>query len=156
KIRQIDHPWLRAATIETVFDQPQGKSIEEAERALRRGLDRIRDQAAAAVRAGASILVLSDRSAGRARAAVPSLLATSAVHHPLCREGLRMRCGLVVETGEAREVAHFALLIGFGAAAIYPYLAFESVAQLVQDRTWVPAELTAEKAQYNYVKAIGK
>ena len=156
KIRQVEHPWLRAATIETVFEPPQGPSLEEAERALRRALDRIRDEAAAAVRGGASILVLSDRSAGRSRAAVPSLLATSAVHHHLCREGLRMRCGLVVETGEAREVAHFALLIGYGAAAVYPYLAFESVAQLVQDKTWVPAELTAEKAQYNYVKAIGK
>ena len=116
----------------------------------------IRAEAAAAVRGGASILVLSDRAAGRARAAVPSLLATSAVHHHLCREGLRMRCGLVVETGDAREVAHFALLIGFGAAAVHPYLAFESVRQLVAEQTWVPAELTAEKAEYNYVKAVGK
>ncbi|MFI5317465.1 MAG: glutamate synthase large subunit [Myxococcota bacterium] len=156
KIRQIDHPWLRAATIDCVFDPTGAATHAAAEAALRAGLDRIRRAAADAVRGGASILVLSDRAAGRARAAVPSLLATAAVHHHLCREGLRMRCGLVVETGEAREVAHFAQLIGFGAAAIHPYLAFQTVTQIVGDGTWVPAELTVEKAQYNYVKAIGK
>ncbi|HKC50964.1 MAG TPA: glutamate synthase-related protein, partial [Myxococcota bacterium] len=156
KIRQIDHPWLRAATIDCVFDPAGAGSLEQAEASLRVALDRIRAEAAAAVRAGRSILVLSDRAAGRTRAAVPSLLATAAVHHHLCREGLRMRCGLIVETGEAREVAHFALLIGFGAAAIHPYLAFETVRELVDEHTWVPAELTSAKAQYNYVKAVGK
>jgi glutamate synthase (NADPH/NADH) large chain len=156
KIRQIDHPWLRAATIDCVFDPAGAATLEQAEASLRKALDRIRAEAADAVRGGASILVLSDRGAGRARAAVPSLLATAAVHHHLSREGLRMRCGIVVETGEAREVAHFALLIGFGAAAIHPYLAFETVRQLVSEHTWVPAELTPEKAQYNYVKAVGK
>jgi len=156
KIRQIDHPWLRAETIDCVFDPAGASTFEDADAALRRGLDRIRSAAAQAVRAGASILVLSDRAAGRARAAVPSLLATAAVHHHLCREGLRMRCGIVVETGEAREVAHFALLIGFGAAAVHPYLAFETVRQLVAEGTWVPSDLTPEKAQYNYVKAVGK
>ncbi|HTO52127.1 MAG TPA: glutamate synthase large subunit [Myxococcota bacterium] len=156
KIRQIDHPWLRATTIDCTFEPNGAKSLAESELALRQALDRIRDEAAAAVRGGASILVLSDRAAGRTRAAVPSVLATSAVHHFLCREGLRMRCGLVVETGEAREVAHFALLIGFGAAAIHPYLAFETVTQLVREQTWVPSTLTPEKAQYNYVKAVGK
>ena len=100
--------------------------------------------------------MLSDRAAGREHAAIPSLLATGAVHHHLIREGLRMRCGLVVETGEAREVAHFALLIGYGAGAINPYLAFESIRQLVDEGTFVPADLTHEKAQYNYVKAVSK
>jgi len=156
KIRRIDHPWLRAATIDCVFDPAGVTDLGQGEASLRKALDRIRREAADSVRGGASIVVLSDRAAGRARAAVPSLLAIAAVHHHLCREGLRMRCGLVVETGEAREVAHFALLIGFGAAAIHPYLAFETVRQLVAEHTWVPAELTAEKAQYNYVKAVGK
>ncbi len=158
KIRQIDHPWLRAATLDCTFEPPaaNGEELAAADAALRGALDRLRAEAAAAVRGGASILVLSDRAAGRARAAVPSLLATSAVHHHLSREGLRMRCGIVVETGDAREVAHFALLIGFGAAAVHPYLAFESIRQLVADSTWVPAELTPDKAEYNYVKAIGK
>jgi glutamate synthase domain-containing protein 2/glutamate synthase domain-containing protein 1/glutamate synthase domain-containing protein 3 len=159
KIRQIRHPWLRSATIDCTFEPPTAgteESLDFAGAALRDALDRIRREAVTAVRGGAAILVLSDRAAGPARAAVPSLLATAAVHHHLCREGLRMRCGLVVETGEAREVAHFALLIGFGAAAVHPYLAFESVRQIVADATWTPAELTAEKAQYNYVKAVGK
>jgi len=156
KIRQIEHPWLRAVTIDCVFDPGGAQTLDESDTALRGALDRIRREAADAVRGGASLLVLSDRAAGRTRAAIPSLLATAAVHHHLCREGLRMRCGLVVETGEAREVAHFALLIGYGAAAIHPYLAFETVRQLVSDHTWVPTELTPDKAQYNYVKAVGK
>jgi hypothetical protein len=104
RIRQIEHPWLRSVTISCVFD-PNG----DPEQSLRRGLDRIRAEASAAVRDGASILVLSDRAAGREQAAIPSLLATGAVHHHLIREGLRMRCGLVIETGDAREVA---LLVG--------------------------------------------
>jgi glutamate synthase domain-containing protein 2/glutamate synthase domain-containing protein 1/glutamate synthase domain-containing protein 3 len=151
RIRQIEHPWLRSATISCVFD-PDG----DPEQSLRRGLDRIRAEASAAVRDGASILVLSDRAAGRAQAAIPSLLATGAVHHHLIREGLRMRCGLVVETGDAREVAHFALLVGYGAGAINPYLAFQTMKQLVDEGTYLPADLTAEKAQYNYVKAVSK
>jgi len=155
KIRQVEHPWLRAATIECVFDA-EGETLDAAGASLRRGLDRIRREAADAVRGGASVLVLSDRAAGRSQAAVPSVLATAAVHHHLSREGLRMRCGLVVETGEAREVAHYALLIGFGAAAVHPYLAFETIRQLVREASWVPAELTPEKAAYNYVKAVGK
>jgi len=151
RIRQIEHPWLRSTTISCVFD-----ASGDPQDSLRSGLDRIRAEASAAVRAGASILVLSDRAAGRKHAAIPSLLATGAVHHHLIREGLRMRCGLVVETGEAREVAHFALLTGYGAGAINPYLAFESIRQLVLEGTFVPADLTPEKAQYSYVKAVGK
>jgi len=151
RIRQIEHPWLRSVTIACVFD-----ASGEPDSSLRRGLDRIRAEASAAVRNGASILVLSDRAAGREQAAIPSLLATSAVHHHLIREGLRMRCGLVVETGDAREVAHYALLVGYGAGAINPYLAFETIAQLVDEGAYVPADLTREKAQYNYVKAVGK
>src|SRR5262249_20098216 len=105
KIRQIEHPWLRAATIDCTFARPEagGDDLAAADRAMRSALDRIRGEAASAVRGGASILILSDRAAGSARAAVPSLLFTSAVHHQLCREGLRMRTGLVVETGDARE-----------------------------------------------------
>jgi glutamate synthase (NADPH/NADH) large chain len=151
RIRQIEHPWLRSATISCVFD-----ASGDPEQSLRRGLDRIRAEAVAAVEAGASILVLSDRAAGRTHAAIPSLLATGAVHHHLIRDGLRMRCGIVVETGEAREVAHFALLIGYGASAINPYLAFESIRQLVDEGTFVPAELTQEKAKYSYIKSVSK
>jgi glutamate synthase (NADPH/NADH) large chain len=151
RIRQVQHPWLSSATIACVFD-----AEGDPEQSLRAALDRVRAEAADAVRGGASILILSDRAAGRAKAAIPSLLATGAVHHHLIREGLRMRCGLVVESGEPREVAHFALLVGFGAGAINPYLAFETVAQLVDEHAYVPAELKVEKAQANYVKSIGK
>src|SRR5690606_34820128 len=101
-------------------------------------------EAAAAVREGVNILILSDRGVDPDLAPIPMLLATGAVHHHLVREGLRTQCGLVCETGEARDVAHFALLIGYGAGAINPYLAFETIAELVEDGTWV-ANVDVEK-----------
>jgi glutamate synthase domain-containing protein 2/glutamate synthase domain-containing protein 3 len=85
---------------------------------------------------------------------MPALLATGAVHHHLIRENSRTRCGIVVETGEAREVAHFALLVGYGAGAINPYLAFETVQEILDEGTFVPAELDFDSAQENYLKAI--
>jgi glutamate synthase (NADPH/NADH) large chain len=84
------------------------------------------------------------------------LLATGAVHHHLIRETLRTRCGIVCETGEAREVAHMALLIGYGAAAINPYLALETVKELARDGTHVPEELDPQEAVHNYIKANDK
>ncbi|CAI8019021.1 Ferredoxin-dependent glutamate synthase 1 [Geodia barretti] len=90
-------------------------------------MDELRQRASQAIDEGHSIIVLSDRNVGLGRAPIPSLLATGAVHHHLSREGTRTRVGLVVETGEAREVHHFALLIGYGAGAINPYLALETV-----------------------------
>ena len=81
-----------------------------------------------AVKAGNTILILSDRGVSRGLAPIPSLLATAGVHHHLVREGARTRCALVVETGDAREVHHVALLIGYGAGAVNPYLAFEASA----------------------------
>ena len=107
--------------------------------------------------AGANLLVLSDRDVStRICAPIPALLATGAVHHHLIREDTRTRCGIVVETGEAREVAHFALLIGYGAGAINPYLAFETIAQLVEEGTFVPEDLGFDKAVKNYLKATDK
>ena len=94
--------------------------------------------------AGVNILILSDRGVSPELAPIPMLLATGAVHHHLIREGSRTRCGIVCETGEAREVAHFALLIGYGAGAINPYLAFETIDELVEDGSFVPEELDAE------------
>src|SRR5208282_2399907 len=89
---------------------------------------------------GATALVLSDRDVGPARAPIPMLLATSAVHHALARSGRRMRAGLVVETGEAREVADVALLIGYGAGAVCPYLALELVRELAAGSDGIAAE----------------
>ena len=99
-------------------------------------------------------LILSDRDSNRDSAPIPSLLLTSAVHHHLIRTGNRTRVGLVVEAGDVREVHHVALLIGYGAAAINPYLAMESCEQMVRNGTL--AGLTVEKAQKNLIKALGK
>jgi glutamate synthase domain-containing protein 2/glutamate synthase domain-containing protein 1/glutamate synthase domain-containing protein 3 len=151
RIRQIDRPHFSSATLDICFD-----ARLPVETGFRRALDELRNRAVRAVEGGANILILSDRAAGPDRIPMPSLLATAGVHHHLIRKGLRMRCGIVVETGEAREVAHFALLIGYGAAAVNPYLAFETIEQLVAEGTFVPSDLTVEKAFYNYIKAAGK
>jgi glutamate synthase domain-containing protein 2/glutamate synthase domain-containing protein 1/glutamate synthase domain-containing protein 3 len=151
RIRQIEHPYLRAATLPITFG-----TEGDPEANLRAALDRLRCDAEKAVREGTNILILSDRDAGPERIPIPSLLATSGVHHHLIRAGLRTLCGLVVETGEAREVAHFAFLIGFGACAINPYVAFDTVAKLVEDGAFIPGDLTLENAVKNYIQAVGK
>ena len=106
-----------------------------------------------AIRGGHNILIVTDRRADRERLAVPALLALSAIHHHLVREGLRTAAGLVVETASAREVHHFAVLAGYGAEAVHPYLALETLAALHAE---LPGELSADKAIYNYIKAVGK
>lgn len=106
-----------------------------------------------AIKSGHNILIITDRHVSAERVAIPALLALSAVHHHLVREGLRTTAGLVVETGSAREVHHFAVLAGYGAEAIHPYLALETL-EAMQDE--LPATLTAEQARYNYIKAVGK
>jgi glutamate synthase (NADPH) large chain len=106
-----------------------------------------------AIKSGHNILIVTDRRMSRTQIAIPALLALSAVHHHLVREGLRTTAGLVVETGSAREVHHFAVLAGYGAEAVHPYLAMETLVAIHQD---LPGQLSAEKAIYNYVKAIGK
>ncbi|MGD0634794.1 MAG: glutamate synthase large subunit [Beijerinckiaceae bacterium] len=106
-----------------------------------------------AVQGGYNIIVLSDRLVGADRIPIPALLATAAVHHHLIRTGLRTSVGLVVETGEAREVHHFALLAGYGAEAINPYLAFETLAHMAET---FPDEVDAYEAVKRYIKSIGK
>ncbi len=106
-----------------------------------------------AIKTGHNILIISDRRMDRDNVAIPALLALSAIHQHLVREGLRTTAGLVVETGSAREVHHFAVLAGYGAEAVHPYLAMETLAAMHQE---LPGDLSAEKAIYNYVKAIGK
>jgi glutamate synthase (NADPH/NADH) large chain len=106
-----------------------------------------------AVRSGFNILVVSDRRVDRDHVAIPALLATSAIHQHLIDKGLRTSTGLVVETGSSREIHHFALLAGYGAEAIHPYLAMETIAQI---HAGLGADLSADKAIRNYVKAIGK
>jgi len=110
-------------------------------------------EAVDAIRSGHNILIITDRLADRAHVAIPALLALSAVHQHLVREGLRTTAGLVVETGSAREVHHFATLAGYGAEAVHPYLAMQTLASMHAD---LPGDLSADKAISNYVKAIGK
>ena len=106
-----------------------------------------------AIKGGHNILIITDRRLGSEQIAIPALLALSAVHHHLVREGLRTTAGLVVETGSAREVHHFAVLAGYGAEAVHPYLALESLLALHRD---LPGDLSADKAIHNYIKAVGK
>jgi len=110
-------------------------------------------EAVDAIRGGKNILIISDRGISPTQVAIPALLALSAVHQHLVRVGLRTTTGLVVETGTAREVHHFGVLAGYGAEAVHPYLAMETLASLHKD---LPGDLSVDKAIYNYVKAVGK
>ncbi|WP_119156802.1 glutamate synthase-related protein [Caldimonas tepidiphila] len=110
-------------------------------------------EAVDAIKGGNNILIITDRRMDRGHVAIPALLALSAIHQHLVREGLRTTAGLVVETGSAREVHHFAVLAGYGAEAVHPYLALETLVATHKD---LPGNLSAEKAVYNYIKAIGK
>ena len=121
---------------------------------LAAGLEALCRQAADAVRAGAAVLILTDRPVDREYAPIPALLATAAVHHHLIREELRTRCGLVVDTGEAREVHHFCCLLGYGAGAVHPYLAYASLADAVAEGRIT--EHTTAEAIANYRQAAAK
>jgi glutamate synthase (NADPH/NADH) large chain len=121
---------------------------------LRAALDEIRERASMEIAAGAQILILSDRGSNRDLAPIPSLLSTSAVHHHLIREKSRTRVGLVVEAGDARECHHMCLLIGFGAAAINPYLAFETLEDIIAQHLTDMDD--SVKARKNYIKACDK
>ncbi len=121
--------------------------VAEGAAGMEPALDRLWDEATAAVKAGHNILILSDRAVSPDRVPIPALLATSAVHHHLIRQGLRTKTGIVVETGEAREVHHFCVLAGYGAEAINPYLAFATIEQI---RTENGLPLSAEEVQKNY------
>ncbi|HET8990378.1 MAG TPA: glutamate synthase large subunit [Acidimicrobiales bacterium] len=155
KIRYIErHPRardMRTAPLDGLF--PARGAASAAER-LARALERVCDEAVAQVRAGATVLLLSDRGTNVDQAAIPSLLLASAVHHRLVDERLRTRAALVLEAGDVREVHHVALLLGFGASAVCPYLAYESIDALVAAGDLdVPG---AREARYRYAKALTK
>jgi glutamate synthase (NADPH/NADH) large chain len=151
RLESVRRDDFRVAAIPMLFDAAGAEPGE----ALRRGLAELVDAAEAAIRDGASLLILSDRGVSPARAAIPALLATSAVHHGLLERRLRAEAGLVVESGEPREVMHFCLLCGYGANAINPYLAFECLDDL-RRRGELPAELAAEELADNYIAAVKK
>ncbi|WP_198679161.1 glutamate synthase large subunit [Thermomonospora amylolytica] len=141
-------PHLQAHVVHGLYE------VDGGGEALQRRLEEICAEVSAAIEDGARIIVLSDRGADRTRAAIPSLLLTGAVHHHLIRQKARTRVGLVVETGEARECHHMALLIGYGASAVNPYLAIETVEDLIA--TGALPGLDPAKAARNMVKAYGK
>ena len=143
-----DLPGFSAVTVQGLYPVNGGGE------ALRDALDRVRRETSTAIAAGARIIVLSDRDSTAHMAPIPSLLLTSAVHHHLIREKTRTRVGLVVEAGDAREVHHIALLVGFGAAAVNPYLGFETIEDLIASGMLPGVEVKA--ALKNYIKALGK
>ncbi len=133
-----------------------GFAVAEGAAGLERALEGLCRQAEEAARAGYSVLILSDRGViDEQTAPIPSLLALGAIHHHLIRTETRGKVGLIVESGEPREVMHFCLLIGYGASAINPFLAFETIDQM-HDEGLLPEDLTAAQAQKNYISAIKK
>jgi len=148
-LRQVDRGVFTSQTIDITWpvqDGPDGMTSR---------LATVCDEAYAAVAGGASVLILSDRALGPGRAPIPSLLAVAAVHQHLVRAGNRLQTGLVLESGEPREVHHMATLIGYGASAINPYVMLETVDALLADDRLQKAT-TSDEAQKNVVKAIGK
>jgi glutamate synthase (NADPH/NADH) large chain len=139
---------MRAAVISCLYPVAKGGA------GLRRALDDIRAEASAAIAGGARVLILSDRESSMTMAPIPSLLSVSAVHHHLVRERTRSKTSLIVESGDAREVHHMAMLIGFGAGAVNPYMAFESISDMI-DRGVITG-IDRDKALNNYIKAAGK
>jgi glutamate synthase domain-containing protein 2/glutamate synthase domain-containing protein 1/glutamate synthase domain-containing protein 3 len=150
RLRRIDLAGFRSRTLPCLF------KVSEDGEGLRGAIDALCAEAEAAVRAGVSILILSDRGVSPDLAPIPMLLATGAVHHYLVRKALRTRCGIVCETGEAREVAHLALLIGYGAAAVNPYLALQTIDELIEEGTYVSSGLDEASARKNFIKACDK
>jgi glutamate synthase (NADPH) large chain len=150
KLRDIEshtHGKFRTYTLDITYPLAWGHEGVEAK------LASLNAEAVDAIKSGKNILIISDRAIGPTQIAIPALLALSSIHQHLVREGLRTTSGLVVETGTAREVHHFGVLAGYGAEAVHPYLAMETLVSIHQD---LPGDLSPDKAIYNYVKAVGK
>ncbi len=146
-VSELSENYFRARTLDITFaNDPSGVDLEDV-------LLKLCEKAEAKVKDGNNIIILSDRYTSDNRVPIPSLLATSAVHHYLIKKGLRTSVGIVVETGEAREVHHFCTLAGYGAEAINPYLAFETIEQI---RTSLDENISKEESQKRFIKAIDK
>ncbi len=149
KIKELHKKDFKSSTLNILFEPATG--VEGFIRSLQKICQTAEDK----VNTGSVLIVLSDRGAGRTKVPIPALLAVAAVHHHLIRKRIRYKTGLVVETGEAREIAHFCLLVGYGAGAINPYLVFETFENIIVQKSFTK-DLTIEKAVRNYLKAIRK
>ena len=149
RIRESDSKYIQSAEIDILF------SVHGGGKALSAALENIFQQARRAIADGATMLILSDKNMTSDRAAIPILLAASGLHHFLIKEGLRNMAGIVLETGEAREVMHFSMLLAYGADAICPYLAFATIRNLSEENL-LDEERTAEEAMDNYITAVKK
>ncbi len=156
KLRTLDRPGLKAVTIPILFALADGGT------GLEKAIDQLCQQADRAVAEGASILILSDRGIDKEQAPIPALLAVSGLHHHLIRQGTRTRVGLVLESGEPREEHHYSVLIGYGAGAINPYLAYETLDEMIKEGFLTGIDYDQAVANYNkaavkgVVKAMSK
>ncbi len=148
KLRQVDLPGLKPVTLPILFDPDEGKL------GLERALEELFRAADQAIAVGATILILSDKGVDRSHAPIPALLASSALHHHLIRSATRTRVGLVLESGEPREVHHFCLLLGYGVQAINPYLAYECLNDMIGEG--MLENTTYDKVVKGYIKAVVK
>ena len=148
KLRQLDRPGFKVATLPILFKVADGKA------GLERALEGLFHAADKAIEDGVNILILSDRTFDRDYAPIPALLASSGLHHHLIRAGTRTRVGLVLESGEPREVHHFCLLLGYGVQAINPYMAYETLYDMIDQG--MLTNITYEQAVYGYIKAVVK
>src|SRR3712207_3077025 len=149
KLRQVKHDVFQSDTVDCTW--PVNEGVE----GLAKAMERLCREASQYLADGDNILILSDRRAGKDRVPIPALLAVAGVHHHLVREGTRLQAGLVVESGEPREPHHIACLLGYGASAVNPYLAFETL-HVMHDRGLLPNVQNAAEAERSMVKAMGK
>ena len=150
KLNQLDG-WrgFKSVKLSILFPASDGAA------GMQRALTAMFSKAVEAIEGGANLIILSDRGVGTKFAPIPSLLATAGLHHHLVRQGMRTRAGLIIECGDAREVHHFALLLGYGAGTINPYVAFETLDQMIRDG-YIKPEIDHAQAVYRYRKAIKK
>src|SRR5213079_1444227 len=148
KLRHVDRPGFKAITLPILFEAAEGANGLEA------ALEKLFASADRAIADGINVLLLSDRGIDAANAPIPALLAVAGLHHHLIRQGTRTRVGIVLESGEPREVHHFALLIGYGCSAISPYLAFETLDDMIRQGTLL--NLDHKTAVKKYIKAAVK
>ncbi len=151
RLRSVSRDDFKVATVSAIFEADTSSVADS----LRNGLVSLIDSTEKAIKEGASLVIISDREMSETRVPIPSLLATAAVHHGLLNRGIRGRAGLIIESGEPREVMHFCLLCGYGANAINPYMAFETLDELHRQGE-LPAKLESIQIADNYIAAIKK